>query len=436
MIALLAVASVARSQEMNLLPMPMKVERIAEPVVATGIVRLIADDGFGDEEYLLNTTGGHVIITASTRAGFFYGRQTLAQLMDGEKIQQVKIADRPRFPYRGMLIDSARHMQSMEFLKKTIDRLAIYKINRLQMHLTDDVGWRVEIKKYPKLTEVGAWRGEGAKRYGGFYSQDQLRELVAYAAERFVTIIPEIEMPGHAQAAVASYPQISCSGEPTPVLAEFKLSQRPMCPSNPETYKFIEGVLDEVCAIFPSPVIHMGGDECPREPWKACQRCQAFMKEHKLKDEDALQNEFTRRVAEILRKKGRRMQGWGEITRGGNLGKDVIVHQWLEASVGVGAAKAGNDVIVSQLEALYLDFPLERTPLRKVYEFDPMPAGLSAEQARHILGPQANLWTENFPTEAAQEKQIWPRMLAVAEMGWSPQESRKWEDFSRRAKNR
>jgi hexosaminidase len=421
LIVLLSTTSLAAAQELNLLPMPVKVEQTGPAIAPSGKVHLIDDASLGEEEYILDTTRGDITITRQTRAGGYYAIKTLAQFVGptNPTIPQVRITDRPRFAYRGLLIDPARHIQSIEFLKRTIDRLASYKINRLQMHLTDDVGWRIEITKFPKLTEIGAWRGEGEKRYGGFYSQEQIRDLVAYADERCVTIVPEIEMPGHAQAAVAAYPQISCSGEPAEVLAEFKLSQRPMCPSNPETIAFVQGMLDEVIELFPSQAIHVGGDECPREPWKTCPRCQAYMKEHGLKDEDALQADFTRRVGNYLRGKGRRMQGWGEIFKGGKLASDAIVQQWLDPTVGAAAAKAGNDVVIAQHEYLYFDYPLERTPLKKVYEFEPLPAGLTVDEARHILGVQAQLWTENFPTEEAQEKQIWPRMLAVAEIGWS-----------------
>lgn len=432
-IALLA-GSVFAQPALNLVPLPMKVERTGERIVPRAAkIDIVTDDTLGDEAYVLETTGGNVTIRSKTKAGSFYAMQTLAQL-GGDTIPQVRITDQPRFAYRGMLLDSARHMQSIDYLKRTIDRLASYKINRLHWHLTDDGGWRVEIKKYPKLTEIGAWRGEGAQRYGGFYTQAQLRDLVAYAAERNVTIIPEIEMPGHAQALVASYPQAGCVGAKPSVMTKFQFSQFPLCPSNPQTYEIVQEILDEVMDMFPSQAIHIGGDECPREPWKACPRCQAFMKERKLANEDALQAHFEERIAAHLRSKSRRAQGWSEIVKWGEPGKDVIVHQWNDAAIGAAAAMSGHDVVVSQHEFLYFDYPLTRTPLQKTYEFDPMPAALSPEAARHIRGPQACLWTENFPTEQQMDVQTWPRMLAVAEMGWSPQSSRKWEDFERRMK--
>jgi hexosaminidase len=290
----------------------------------------------------------------------------------------------------------------------------------LQWHLTDDVGWRIEISKYPRLTEIGAWRGEGEKRYGGFYTKAQLREIVRYAQDHLITIIPEIEMPGHVQAAIASYPYLACTGQPVPVLAEFKLSEHPLCPSNMDTYEFIRGVLDEVMEVFPSPVVHVGGDECPREPWKQCPRCQEFMRERGLGDEDTLQDEFTRRVGEYLHFKGRRMQGWAEITRAGALlPDDAIVQQWLNASVGAAAARAGYDVVVSQHEFLNLDATHEKTPMRKTYEYEPVPAGTEAQDAKHFIGVQAQLWTEGLATTDDCDRNAWPRLLAVAEMAWT-----------------
>ncbi|MEA2734289.1 MAG: hexosaminidase, partial [Humisphaera sp.] len=316
----------AADATMHVIPKPMQVEETGRTTTLKSIEReLTGPPALGDEGYILDTTGDAIRIFAHKPPGLFYAEQTLDQLLaaDRRSLPAVRITDRPRFAYRGMLLDSARHMQSIEFLKRTIDLLAHYKINRLHWHLTDDVGWRVEIEKYPKLMEVGAWRGNSRdatrrasspdKRYGGYYTKAQLREIVAYAADRYVTIVPEIEMPGHAQAAVASYPEISCRGEPVAVLPEFKQSLEPLCPSNEATYSFIAGVLDEVTEIFPSPVIHLGGDECPRTRWKSCPRCQALMKTSGWTNEDSLQNHFTHRVADILRKKNRRMQGWSEV---------------------------------------------------------------------------------------------------------------------------
>lgn len=441
---LAATNAVAADATIHVIPKPMQVEQTGPAAALKQIEReLTGGPALGEEGYILETSGGAVRIYAHEPPGLFYAEQTLEQLLgdDRRTLPAVRITDRPRFPYRGFLLDSARHMQSIEFLRRTIDLLAHYKINRLHWHLTDDVGWRVEIEKYPKLMEIGAWRATSRDatrressddRYGGYYTKAQLRDLVAYAAERHVTIIPEIEMPGHAQAAVASYPEISCRGEAVPVLAEFKQSHEVLCPSSEATYAFVAGVLEEVVGIFPSPVIHLGGDECPRTRWKECPRCQAMMKDKAWTSEDALQNYFTHRVAEILRRHGRRMQGWSEVMAGGALPADAIVHQWLDPAAGAAAARDGHDVVVSQHEWLYFDYPYDRTPMRKVYAFDPVPPGLSAEHRRRILGPQANLWTEYRPSETDCDDFTWPRMLAVAEMAWTPQESRDWDDFVRR----
>jgi hexosaminidase len=424
----------ALAVDVNVIPKPTQIENTGRTTALKAFEReLTGSAALGDEGYVLDATGDTIRITAHGRAGLFYAEQTLDQLLsaDRKSVPAVRITDVPRFSYRGLLIDSARHMQSVDYLKRTIDLLAHYKINRLHWHLTDDVGWRVEIARYPKLTEIGAWRGTGDKRYGGFYTKAELKDLVAYAAERFVTIIPEIEMPGHAQAAVASYPEIGCRGTSSGVLAEFKLSDEPLCPSNGQTYEFIAGVLDEVCEIFPSPVIHLGGDECPRTTWKACPRCQSLTKDKAWMSEDALQVYFTERVTAMLRARGRRMQGWSEVMSA-SLPKEAIVHQWLDPGAGAAAARAGHDVVVSQHEWLYFDYGYDRTPMRKTYSFDPMPAGLTADLQHQILGVQACLWTEYRPTEAAVDEYLWPRMLAVAEMGWTPQESRDWADFARR----
>jgi hexosaminidase len=435
-LAMLSVAYVCRAAEVNVLPKPAKVEVLAgEPakVLAARVrTETVRDPSLGDEGYVVEVVSGAAVIRAATSAGLFYGRQTVDQLLDfNAPLPPVRITDYPRFGYRGMLLDSARHMQSVESIKRTIDLLAHYKINRLHWHLSDDVGWRIEIKRRPKLSSVGAYRIGANGKYGGFYTQAQIREIVGYARQRFVTVIPEIEMPGHAQAIVAAYPQASCRGEQVPVLAEFKASDTPLCPSNENTYALIGAVLDEVCQMFPSPVIHLGGDECPREPWKNCPRCQALMKQKGFTSADQLQVYFTQRVADMLRQRKRRMMGWGEVLAP-EIGKDVIVQQWLNPEAGRNAAATGHDVVVSQHEWLYLDYSHERLPLNKVYAFEPIPPDLPDPDAKHFLGIQANLWTENYADDGAQQRQIWPRMLAVAEVAWSQPEGRDFDDFRNR----
>ncbi|MGI8906922.1 MAG: beta-N-acetylhexosaminidase [Candidatus Sumerlaeaceae bacterium] len=431
-----------------------------------------ADTALGEEGYELICSAQHIVVRAPREAGLFYGTQTLRQLLPPQvesrttstvamqwQVPGVRIWDRPRFGYRGFMLDSSRYLQSEEFVRRTIDLMAYHKLNRFHWHLTDDPGWRLEIKKYPKLTSVGAWR-EQHGGYGGFFTQDQVRSIVAYAAQRQITVIPEIEMPGHSAAAVASYPQITC--DPVPDAAATKVGGgiNTYCPGKPETFEFIENTLTEVLDLFPSAVIHIGGDECSKERWKVCPRCQAVMQRESLASEEALQSWFTGKVAAFLRSKGRRLMGWNEIMQGGSLPKDAIVHQWNDDEASIKAARAGNDVVVSRAAWTYFDHAWDResltglhnllkiqgvgepektgygiTPLRRVYESDPVPPGLTPAEAAHILGEQAQLWTELRATDAAADQYIWPRLVALAEASWSPREKLDWKGFTNRLKS-
>jgi hexosaminidase len=412
-----------------------------------------ADAMLGDEGYELVSSEDNVTIRAPRVAGLFYGAQTLRQLLPPQiesqrrisdvawTVPPMRIWDKPAYVHRGFMLDSCRHFQSVDFIKRTIDRLALYKINRFHWHLTEDQGWRIEITRYPRLTEVGAWRdapdGTGNspdhKKYGGFYAQDQIRDVVVYAEARHITIVPEIDMPGHMIAAIASYPNLACfPKKPYKVRTEWGISDDVLCPGKPGTYEFVTDVLSEVIDLFPSKVIHIGGDEAPRVRWKECAECQKMIASHGLKDEDALQNYFTKRIADFLRSRGRRLQGWNEIMHGGELAKDVIVHQWSEPSAATNAAKAGTDVVVSLHSFLYFDYDYKTTPIAKTYEFYPTPAGLNDIEAAHILGPQANLWTEHRVTEKDCDDYTWPRILAVAESGWTPRDQKNKDDFLNR----
>lgn len=406
-----------------------------------------ADPSLGPEGYQLEVTSRTATIRAPFPAGLFYGTQTLRQLLPPEiesesevsgvdwVIPSISIRDMPRFPYRGFMLDSSRHIQSPEFIYRTLDLMAYHKLNVFHWHLTDDAGWRLEIRKYPRLTEVGAWRHKDGERYGGFFTQDQVRDLIAYAAQRNITIIPEIEMPAHSTAALASYPENACTSGPFTVKNIGEPSLDVFCPGKEDTFRFLEGVLDEVVALFPSTLIHIGGDECNKTRWKACPDCQAVMKRENLQDEDALQSWFTHRIAAYLRSKGRRLQGWDEILHGGNLPKDVVVHQWDQPKAAVQAARAGNDVVVSSTGWTYFDYDYKRIPLQKVYESDPVPPELSASEATRILGQQAQLWTEYRPTDASADEYIWPRLIALAERSWSPRETGNWQEFMNRMRN-
>jgi hexosaminidase len=408
------------------------------------LTTLGADKTLGDEGYSLTASPDGVVICAPQAAGLFYGTQTLRQLLPPQiespspvygvvwRVPGVQISDQPRFRVRGLMLDSARHLQSVGFIERTIDRMAYHRLNTFHWHLTDDTGWRIEIKRFPRLTTVGAWRDEGGHQYGGFYTQAQIRAIVAFAAARYVTIIPEIDMPAHSHAALAAYPALGCTPGPFRVLDIGQGTADVMDPGKPGTYDFVDGVFSEVMSLFPSPVIHIGGDECPKTQWKAAPECQALMRQHGLKDEDALQNYFTRHAATFLAAHGRRLQGWNEILQGGPLPSDVIVQQWNDPRAAAAAARAGNDVVVSLASHVYFDASNDATSLQKVYNFEPMPTGLDPAQSLHILGVEACLWTEGKPTDAVCDEFLWPRLTALAEIAWSPPETRDWAGFRAR----
>jgi hexosaminidase len=408
------------------------------------------------EGYELIASPSGVTIRGASPAGLFYGLQTLRQLLpvDGSgRIPTVTIRDAPRFPYRGMHLDVGRHLFPVAFIKRYIDLLARYKLNTFHWHLTDDQGWRLEIRAFPRLTTVGAWRREtvvgnqlrpyvgDGRPYGGFYTQDQVREVVAYAAARHVTVIPEIELPGHSKAALAAYPDLACTDGPFEVATTWGVHEDIFCPSE-RTFAFLEAVLGEVLELFPSPYIHIGGDEVPKRRWKESAVAQEVMRREGLKNEGELQSWFIRRVEAFLRSRGRRLIGWDEILEGG-LAPDATVMSWRGVSGGVAAARQRHDVIMTPGSYLYFDHyqgappgePLAiggYTTLERVYAFEPVPPELTPEEARHVLGAQANVWTEYIPTPEQVEYMAFPRMLALAEVVWTPVAERDWRDFARR----
>ena len=411
----------------------------------------------GDEGYRLTVTGWTIQISAVRPAGLFRGVQTLRQLLPFEPtrvrpvdggvdylwgIPGVRIKDEPRYRWRGMLLDCCRHFMTKDFVKRYIDLLAYHKMNVLHWHLTEDQGWRIEIKKYPKLTEIGAWRDREGNRYGGFYTQDDIREVVAYAKSRYITVVPEIEMPGHSQAALAAYPELSCTGGPFEVGTRWGVYPDVYCAGNDRVFEFMEDVLTEVMELFPSEFIHIGGDECPKVRWEKCDRCQARIKAEGLKDEHELQSYFIRRIERFLNARGRRLIGWDEILEGG-LAANATVQSWRGMSGAIAAATGGHDVIASPTSHCYLDYPQTPNPaspnwmglitLERIYSFEPTPPELTQEQARHVLGAEANIWTERAPQDRV-DHQVFPRLCALAEVTWSPKDSRDWEDFSGRMK--
>ena len=410
-----------------------------------------------EEGYTLEVTPRRINVEARSEAGAFYALQTLLQLAgkqtDGSwRIPCCRVEDAPRFPYRGIMLDVSRNFQSKEFVLKQLDAMAHFKFNRLHFHLTDGAGWRLEIKRYPRLTEFAAWRpyrtwldwwsadrpyceASDPQAHGGFYTQEDIREIVEHARRLHITVIPEIEMPGHSEEVLAAYPELSCAGKPY-VNSEF-------CPGNEQTFEFLEGVLTEVMELFPSEYIHIGGDEAGKGAWKSCPKCQARMKAEGIADVDGLQSYLVHRIERFLNDHGRRLLGWDEILDGG-LAPNATVMSWRGAEGGLKAIRAGHDAIMTPGEYCYLDYAQDApftqplsiggyTPLRKVYSFEMSFPELTPEEQARLLGVQANLWTEYIPTPEHVEYMLYPRVLAIAEAGWSLPERRDYDDFRRRA---
>ncbi|MCB9850847.1 MAG: beta-N-acetylhexosaminidase [Phycisphaerales bacterium] len=413
-----------------------------------------ADANLGDEGYTLDVTASGVVLKALSPQGLFYGYQTIRQLHDqpgvkpaGEQaasfLPVCHIVDKPRFSWRGMHLDVSRHFMPVSFVKRFLDLLAYHKMNVFHWHLTDDQGWRIQIDKYPALTEIAAWRDENGKRYGGFYTKDQVREVLAYAKERYITVLPEIEMPGHTQAALAAYPKLSCTGGPFEVVGKSGIRQDVFCAGNDATFNFLENVLGEVCNLFPNQYIHIGGDECPKKRWEACGKCQARIKQEDLANEHELQSYFIRRIEKFLNERGKRLVGWDEILEGG-LAPDATVMSWRGTEGGITAANEGHDVIMCPVSHCYFDYRQSDAEdergakwapvldLETVYAYEPVPSELNAEKAKHVLGGQGNLWTEQMNTPADVEYMAFPRACALAEVLWSPAEARDWSAFQER----
>jgi hexosaminidase len=437
---------------------PLDIQSTAKKIPA-GAILLRTGEGLsalGSEGYRLSSSKKGIKIEAATPAGLFYGVQTLLQLLPPEiegqgaaenivwSIPSVKIEDRPRFVWRGMHLDVGRHFLPKEFVKRYIDLLAMYKMNMFHWHLTEDQGWRIEIKKYPRLTEVGAWRRESMDDgipHGGFYTQDDIREVVAYAKQRFITVVPEIEMPGHCQAALAAYPELSCSGGPFKVGTEWGIIYDVFCAGNEKTFEFLQGVLSEVIDLFPSRYVHVGGDEVPKLRWQNCYKCQERIKSEGLTNENELQSYFIKRIENFLAGKGKSLVGWDEILEGG-IAPNATVMSWRGTAGGIEAARSGHDVVMSPTSHCYFDYyqglfdePWSIggfLPLEKVYSYEPVPEELTPEQARHVLGAQANLWTEYIASGPQAEYMLLPRLLALSEVVWSEKSLRNTADFSRR----
>ncbi len=424
------------------------------------IVFRLNDDINHPEGYRLTVSPYDVLIEAAEPAGAFYAVQTLLQLLSKDDsnnthtIAGVHIEDAPRYSYRGMHLDVCRHFFPVSFIKKYIDLLAMHKLNRFHWHLTEDQGWRIEIKQYPKLQEVAAYRKEtlvahysdqphqfDGQRYGGYYTQEEVRDIVAYAQERYITVIPEIEMPGHSLAALAAYPELGCTDGPFEVATKWGVFEEVYCPKE-ETFTFLENVLTEVMALFPSEYIHIGGDECPKTAWKNSAFCQKLMREKGLKDENELQSYFIRRIEKFLNGHGRQIIGWDEILEGG-LAPNATVMSWRGTRGGIEAARSKHPVIMTPTSHCYFDYYQSRSadeplaiggflPLKKVYQFEPTPEELTEEEASYILGAQGNVWTEYIRTPEQVEYMAFPRAVALAEVNWSPSAARDYDDFAER----
>ena len=409
---------------------------------------------FPEGGYEMTITKRGVKILASDESGFFYARQTLDQMTRWGKVNELqccRILDTPRFPYRGLHVDVSRHFRSIDFLKKQIDAMAMFKMNRMHIHLTDAAGWRMQIDAYPRLTSFAAWRPQptwkewwagdrhyaqegDANAHGGYYTKDQLRELIEYAHERHIEIIPEIEMPSHSEEVLAAYPELGCSGE------AYKDSD--FCVGNEEVFKFLETVLTEVMEVFPSEYIHIGGDEAGKQHWKTCPKCQALMQQEGMKDVDELQSYMIRRIERFVNSKGRRIIGWDEILQGG-LAPDATVMSWRGTEGGIEAMTYGHDVIMTPGRYCYLDHtqdaPFQEPesiggylPLDSVYVYEPVEASMPQDKLHHLLGVQANLWSEYVVTDDHAEYMYWPRAIALAETGWTNPENKDLADFRAR----
>ncbi len=421
----------------------------------------------GEEAYQLSVTPKKIAIQSKTGKGAFYALQSLFQLMPSQIFSVTtsnqkptalacQIEDAPRFSYRGLMLDAGRHFYSVAFIKHYIDLMAVYKLNTFHWHLTEDQGWRIEIKKYPLLTSISSIRKESMvgsygdmkfdkTPYGGFYTQEDIKEVVAYASKKFVTIIPEIEMPGHSQALLAAYPQLGCNPDKIyEVATKWGVSEDVLCPRE-ETFTFMQDVLSEVMNLFPGQYIHIGGDECPKKQWKESRFCQDLIKKLKLKDEHELQSYFIGRIDQFITSKGKKMLGWDEILEGG-LSPNAMVMSWRGTAGGIEAAKLNHDVVMSPNNFFYLDYyqadpktqPLAiggNLPLSKCYSFEPDLPELTAQEAKHIVGVQANVWTEYIATPAYAEYMTFPRALALSEIGWSPKRPKNYAEFLTRVKS-
>lgn len=396
----------------------------------------ISDEFASSEEYTLSVSEHNIIVKAKSTCGIFYAVQTLIQLLtfdDGElSVPAIVITDSPRFSWRGFMLDESRHFIGKEFVKKLLDAMAFYKLNMFHWHLTDDQGWRIQINKYPKLTEIGSYRNENGIRYGDYYTQSDVVEIVQYAAERNITVVPEIDVPGHSSAAIASYPFLGCKDETLAVPTRYGILKNIVCAGNESTYEFVFDVLDEICELFPSPYIHIGGDEVPKDNWKECPLCQMKIQQESLADVKQLQGYFENVVSSYLARKGREAIVWNDTLNADNLNDNLIVHHWLDGLSRKRTSQAinnGRKAIISDMFSMYFDYPNEVLTLKKVYKRNQVFSKVTYEE--NILGVQGNLWSEMLDTSDKAEYMIYPRLLALSESAWSSG-PKNYDEFSKR----
>ncbi|MCK5046917.1 MAG: beta-N-acetylhexosaminidase, partial [Candidatus Heimdallarchaeota archaeon] len=418
-------------------------------------IKLSLDDGapeIGEEGYILKSTEKGILIKAKTPAGVFYGIQTLRQLLPKEIESQKEISnmkwlvpcitvkDYPRFKWRGFMLDEARHFMGIKVAKKMLDLMALHKLNKFHWHLVDDQGWRIKIDKYPKLTDIGSKRELKPKRgevqntgegnvYGGFYTKEEIKDIIAYATERFIEVIPEIEMPGHSMSALAAYPELSCSGGPFEVPTRWGIFADVYCPGNDRVYEFLKDVIDEVIELFPSEIIHIGGDEVPKIRWRSCKKCREKMKEEGITKFKDLQVLLTNYFAKYLESKGRRLMGWNQILEE-NLAKNAISQYWFgKVKETIAHLEEGRDTVMTRYLWTYLDHPYKIISLQRAYKYEPIPKKLEEKYHNHVLGLEAPLWTERIPNEQRLYWQAFPRLTAFAETGWTPKKSKNYKKF-------
>jgi hexosaminidase len=429
--------------------MPFKVALMAGEFVlpkegnVTRFIKKAIDQSItGEEAYRLLVTPEGINLTAGTECGLFRGGQTIKQLVQtsGGTIPCLEIEDQPRFRYRGFHIDSSRHMQTVDNLKRMIDAAALFKFNAFHWHLCDDQGFRFMSERYPLLNEIGSYRDgdnfgslKSAGRYGGFYTKDEMREIVAYCKEQFIDMIPEIEIPGHASALLASYPDLSCDGKGTDIKKKAGIFKDILCAGKEETYTFLTNLLDEVMELFPSKYIHLGGDEAPKKNWKNCPHCQSKMKENALGNEDELQAYLINRIHSYIKSHGKTSITWNESLASGKLDREIAVQMWMDKQKRcVDFANAGGKIIISDFFSYYVDYPYGMTSLKKTYRYEPLPEGLHSGREDSVLGVEAALWTEYITNFDQMAWQCYPRMAAIAESGWSPPDKKDLADFMRR----